>query len=247
MSTLPDDELYLRGIETLVASWMAVASVAAHAAVQRHPGVTAAVFPIGPEREFYNNAVLDQGLTRAGMGEALDAMQSAYAEAGVPHFAAWVHESDHALRAEIEGRGFTIEESTVAMGVDLAEIRLARPTIDIVEPDWSSYRRIFLPPGLLADIHKTGFRLQLAQLDNDVVAAAVSFDHVGDCGIYNVETLEPFRRRGVGTALTTLLLLEARRRGCKTASLQSSAMAERVYTAVGFRSLGTILEYAPPH
>ena len=34
-------------------------------------------------------------------------------------------------------------------------------------------------------------------------------------------------------------------RGCETASLQSTQMAERVYAAVGFNDLGRILEYAP--
>jgi hypothetical protein len=38
---------------------------------------------------------------------------------------------------------------------------------------------------------------------------------------------------------------DARERGCSTASLQSTAMAERVYAAVGFRNLGAILEYVP--
>ena len=34
-------------------------------------------------------------------------------------------------------------------------------------------------------------------------------------------------------------------RGCRTASLQSTAMAERVYAAVGFHDLGRILEFVP--
>jgi predicted GNAT family acetyltransferase len=38
----------------------------------------------------------------------------------------------------------------------------------------------------------------------------------------------------------------ARDRGGRTASLQSTPMAERVYAAVGFRDLGRILEYVPP-
>ena len=45
------------------------------------------------------------------------------------------------------------------------------------------------------------------------------------------------------TALTTIHLHDARARGCRTASLQSTATAERVYTAVGFRDLGRIIEY----
>jgi hypothetical protein len=38
---------------------------------------------------------------------------------------------------------------------------------------------------------------------------------------------------------------EAAERGCRTASLQSTAMGEGIYAAVGFRDLGRILEYVP--
>jgi GNAT superfamily N-acetyltransferase len=61
----------------------------------------------------------------------------------------------------------------------------------------------------------------------------------------NVGTVEKARRRGLGTALTAAQVHDARARGCRTASLQSTQMAERVYAAVGFRDLGQILEYVP--
>jgi predicted GNAT family acetyltransferase len=73
----------------------------------------------------------------------------------------------------------------------------------------------------------------------------MAFDHGSDCGIYNVGTLKRARRRGLGTALTALQAHDALTRGCWTASLQSTEMAERVYAAVGFRDLGRILEYVP--
>jgi predicted GNAT family acetyltransferase len=60
-----------------------------------------------------------------------------------------------------------------------------------------------------------------------------------------VGTVEKARRRGLGTALTAAQAHDARARGCRTASLQSTEMAERVYAAVGFRDLGRILEYVP--
>jgi predicted GNAT family acetyltransferase len=60
-----------------------------------------------------------------------------------------------------------------------------------------------------------------------------------------MSTLETAGRRGLGTALTACHVHDAAARGCSTASLQSTEMAERVYTAVGFRDLGRILEYAP--
>ena len=73
----------------------------------------------------------------------------------------------------------------------------------------------------------------------------MAFDLGDDCGIYNVSTLERARRRGLGTAMTALLVHDAVARGCRTASLQSTEMAERIYAAVGFRDLGRILEYVP--
>ena len=45
--------------------------------------------------------------------------------------------------------------------------------------------------------------------------------------------------------MTALLAHDAAARGCHTASLQATVMAERVYAAVGFRDLGRILEFVP--
>lgn len=53
------------------------------------------------------------------------------------------------------------------------------------------------------------------------------------------------RWRGLGTALTIQQFHDARARGCQTASLQTTPMAERLYAAAGFRDLGRILEDVP--
>jgi hypothetical protein len=54
---LTDADLYARGSETLLASWETYARGSPGAAVQRLPGVAAAVFPREPERGVYNNAL----------------------------------------------------------------------------------------------------------------------------------------------------------------------------------------------
>jgi predicted GNAT family acetyltransferase len=132
------------------------------------------------------------------------------------------------------------------MGMALDDIRLPRPEDELGPPDWFEYLRILgVPPGLLDRADGTAFHVLVARLGGENVATAMAFDHGGDCGIYNVTTLERARRRGLGTALTTLHVHDALARGCRTASLQSTEMAERVYAAVGFRDLGRILEYAP--
>lgn len=243
---LTDAELYRRGAETLVASWAAYARGAAGASVQTHPGVAAAVFPRAPERTVYNNALVERDLPATDRGPALDAMEAAYAEAGVARFAAWAHESDGGLRADLEGRGYRIEESTRAMGMALEDLRLPRPKIDLGPPDWGEYLRILGMPGdMLSRGDRAAFHVRLARLKGETVATAMAFDHGTDCGIYNVTTLERARRHGLGTGLTAVLAHDALARGCRTATLQSTKVAERLYTAIGFRDLGVILEYVP--
>ena len=246
MAVLSDADLYLRGVETLVASWEEYARGATGAEVRRAPGVASAVFPHEPERAVYNNAVLDCGLAAADRARATDAMEAAYAGAGVTRFAAWVHESDGAMRTELERRGYAVAESTRAMGLALDDIRLPRPEIELGPPDWSEYLRILgVPPGFLDGADHGAFHVLVARLNGANVATAMAFDLAGDRGIYNVTTEQHARRRGLGTALTALHLHDALARGCRTASLQSTEMAERLYAAVGFRDLGRILEYVP--
>ncbi len=246
MTAFPDAELYRRGAETLLASWEAYARGAAGATAKRTSGVSAAVFPIEPERGVYNNALLERHLSAAARRAALDAMEAAYAVAGVTRFAAWVHEGNAAMRGDLEGRGYTVDSSTRAMSMALADLRLPRPQIEIGSLDWPGYLRLFgLPPGLLGRADHAAFHLVVARSGGEDAAAALAFDLNGDCGIYNVTTLEHARRRGLGTALTALQLHDARERGCRTASLQSTPMAERVYASLGFRDLGRILEFVP--
>jgi GNAT superfamily N-acetyltransferase len=249
MTVLTDLGLYLRGAETLLASWEAYARGAAGAAVRRFSGVAVATFPNEPERSVYNNALLDRDLGAAAGADALDAMENAYASAGVSSFAAWVHESDEAMRGEIQRRGYTLNETTRAMGMALTDIRVPRPELDLAPRAWGDYLEHLgafgVPDGLLEGADPSVFHVVLAHLQGAIVATGLSFDLADDCGIYNVGTLERARRRGIGTAVTALLAYDALDRGCRTASLQSTEIAERVYTTVGFRDLGRILEYGP--
>ena len=244
MIVLTDQDLYVRGCRTALAAWEEYARAAECAAVHRLPGVGAAVFPRGPERAVYNNAILDGELSATGRAGALDAMHAVYVEAGIDDYAAWVHESDIAMRADLERRGYAVHETTRAMGMATAAVRVPRPHLDLAPADWAEHLRVNdLPPDLLAGVDASAFHLPIARLDGESVAAAMGYDADGDRGVYNVGTLERARRHGLGTALTALLVHDAADRGCRTASLQSTAMAERVYAAVGFKDLGRILEY----
>ena len=243
---MSDADLYARGITTLLTMWDELARTSRDAVVQRLPGIAAAVFPHDPERIYYNNAVLRDHGTAAERRRAVTSLEEIYADAGITRFAAWVHESDQAMRTELEERGYTLDSWTRAMGMCLTDIRLPRPELDLVEIEWESYLQTFgLPPGLGSHADRSAFRVLVADVDGEAVSTATAFEHGGDCGIYDVITLTHARRRGLATALTTLQLHEARARGRRTASVQSTEIAEHVYAAVGFRDLGRILEFVP--
>jgi ribosomal protein S18 acetylase RimI-like enzyme len=245
-SELTDAELCLRGAKTLLASWEQYARGATGATVRRFPGVATAVFPEAPERSVYNNALLDRQLAAPERADAICAMEDAYQAAGVTRFAAWVHESDGAMRSDLARRGYTVDEVTRAMGMTLDDLRVPNPDLELGPAAWPEHVRLAgMPPGFLSRIDPSAFHVLVARLGGQNVSTAIAFDFAGDCGIYNVGTLESARRRGLATGLTAIHLHAARARGCQTASLQSTPMAEHVYGAAGFRDLGRILEYVP--
>ena len=243
-SEVPDRVLYDRMEANLLASWEVYAAGSAGASVERVPGAAVAVFPSLPERTVYNNAVLARDLHAAAADDAVSSTQAIYADAGIEGYAVWVHEGDRTSIDVLEEHGYRADMSTRAMAMSLDASLMRRPQLALGPTDWQEYLRILqVPEGLLAGADAGAFHVRIATADGASVAAAMTYDHAGDCGIYNVVTVPHARRRGLGTALTSLLLHEARDRGCTTASLQATEMAERVYANVGFRDLGRFLEY----
>lgn len=236
--------VYERGIETALRCWEAFARATPGAGLVRSHGVAAAVFPDEPERQVYNNAVLTRDLDAAERADAIEAMESAYSEAGVKEFAAWAHESDRAMQRELARRGYVVAERTRAMAIELDDRLPDAPEVEQANLEWAEYvDRFGLPPGLLADLDLSPFHLLVGRADEAAATTALAFDWEGDCGIYNVTTLAHARRRGLGSALTALQLRHARARGCATASLQATPMAEAMYAQIGFRDLGRIEEF----
>jgi ribosomal protein S18 acetylase RimI-like enzyme len=92
----------------------------------------------------------------------------------------------------------------------------------------------FLGGGIIEEPDVT---LLLGLLDGTPVATSISIRSSDVVGVYNVGTAEPARRRGVGWAMTAAAILTGAEAGATTATLQSSRMAQSMYTAHGFRTL----------
>ena len=143
-------------------------------------------------------------------------------------------------------RGFRLQEWTRAMGRSLEQVADLSPDVDVEVVGPPVHLRLIGVPDLWADADPEPFHARVVRRGAREVATAVAFDHLGDCGIFNVVTIASVRRRGFASALTTAMLTEAVARGCTTASLQATPMAEKLYAAAGFRDLGRLDEYARP-
>jgi ribosomal protein S18 acetylase RimI-like enzyme len=244
---LAPTELYERMEANLLASFERYATASAGASLERARDVGIAVFPSPPERLFYNNALLARSLDAGRASAAIRTLEQAYEAAAVDRYAVWAHESERASVAALEERGYHVDTSTRAMAMSLDAINLPRPSPRFPSADWPAYVEMLAalgaPEGLLVDMDSRGYHAIVAAVDGEKVAAAIAYDHAGDCGIYNVGTVPHARRQGLATALTVQLLYDARERGCTTASLQATEMAERLYADVGFRDLGRFIEY----
>ena len=93
---------------------------------------------------------------------------------------------------ELERRGYACNEVTRAMAMPLEDLVVPAPSLDVREPSWPEYQEFLqlvdVPPGLLSGVDTAKLDVVMARLDGTDVAAGLSFDHDGDCGIFNVAT-----------------------------------------------------------
>jgi GNAT superfamily N-acetyltransferase len=81
---------------------------------------------------------------------------------------------------------------------------------------------------------------------HDGEPAGVGLSHVGGgvIGLYGIGTLPSARRRGVGSALTLVPMLEARDEGVQAAILHATPEGERLYPRLGFLEYCRISRFA---
>jgi GNAT superfamily N-acetyltransferase len=244
--SLDRDLAHTRMEATLFAWWTALARSSPGARVIYLPGIAAALFPAPGEREVFNNAVTSRGTPLAA--SALAALAALYRDHAVGRWQLWVHEHDHQSSLRAAAAGLVVDTSTMSMGMPLDRVLTARmeePALDLVPMPGIGEARMLLynAERTVPQLRAAGACLYVARCEGDPATCVVSFERAGDCGIYSVETAERFRRRGLATALVRHALRRGRERGCTSASLQSTPMAESMYASIGFRPLGRYVEW----
>ncbi len=92
--------------------------------------------------------------------------------------------------------------------------------------------------GWFAESGKHGdWSFHLAKIGGRAIACSSCFFTADSVGLYNVATLDNFRRRGIGTSLTRFSIEHARQRGADRMFLFSSPAGTPVYRALGFKEL----------
>jgi GNAT superfamily N-acetyltransferase len=85
---------------------------------------------------------------------------------------------------------------------------------------------------------RAAIRNFLLEVDGEPAAASTLMLAAGVAGLYNVGTLERFRRRGFGRAISIAAMAAGREANMRFGVLQASEMGEPVYRSIGFQVHG---------
>lgn len=216
------------------------------------------------------NGVLRSKLFSVGVDTTIEDLKSHFADRGLP-LSWYVGPSARPLDlgSLLEVHGFALAEESVGMAIDLQQMNLDA----IAEVPGLVVRRVTDMPTLQAwvDVFRIGFSASdalsksmltiasdyvlspdsqtfhyLGMLGPTPVASATLILNSGVAGVYDVATIPQARNEGVGTALTSKVLLDGRAKGYRFGVLQSSEMAHRLYRRIGFREYCWIKRYTFP-
>jgi ribosomal protein S18 acetylase RimI-like enzyme len=241
---MKNSELLERMEQSLIAFWNLLAISANGSQIVEYSGGTAAVFPSPPERDVFNNTLITNS---RNFNEKQ--LRDIYQNAGIKEWNVWFYERDTTAQAKLEASGYEYNDENYAMSVKLANLSLVDlqhsrisietvTNIDQLTSLMSMDKALQNFPGQNHSAH-----LYLAYYDDALAGCLIGYDHHKDCSIQFGFTLPEFRRQGIGAAMTAKALLDARQRGCTTASTQTTPFALQWFQSAGFVTLDKIVEW----
>lgn len=230
-------------------AWRLLAGGAPGGAVEETDDVLLVHLPIPVP--YFNAAFVKPGVEPASQ---VDVARRFFSQRGMP-FSMLCRSADG---AELAAAGFGAAGESPLMIAEVESIA-SRDGVEIRRADAASWdehvrvaaqgfgfpasvaRKVF-GPWWVGDDRYTAL---VAREDGEPASTATVVVLDGVAGIYNVATPERFRRRGLGEAVTAAAVVEGARRGCRTATLQASAMGRPIYERMGFRTVTTWTRYVP--
>lgn len=210
-------------------------------------GVQATLAPVRPWFSIFNPVVYEDP---AKLGAALPHLDREYDAAGSKAWSVWVPPGDEEAPRSLRHFGLVPDSTPMLMAAPIDETdREARRTLDLhPEPTWEMVARCndrahgvleeWSMAAVFADMNDPATHLHVALDRGEVASALLAREHDEDCYFWFVATVPEARGRGLASELVRHALREARGRGCRTTTLESTAMAETTYARLGFRPLG---------
>ena len=228
--------------------------------------------PIGVKRSITNlpfslfNSVMDAQLVPDQVDPTIEIIVSD-AKAHNVSVLWWIGPSTQPidLGKSLEKNGFTFDEKSPGMAVDLRRLNESLPKPEgfsihlahdaAAHKQWSTVMELgfgVTSPNeisvnawcrILQQANSETIQAYTGMLDNRPVATSLLFLAAGVAGVYCVATIPDARRKGIGALLTQYPLLQARSRGYQVGVLQSSEMGLGVYHSLGFQEYCDINTY----
>jgi GNAT superfamily N-acetyltransferase len=242
-----------RGIElqrrSLAAFVRLLASGSGGAALFERDGVVGSIVPACPERSVVNSVTYRDARS---LEAALPELTAAHDQAGIRAWTVWVPEEDRRAAALLEASGHRLDSTPAAMVLQLPGL----PDPEPGDLDWDANAEpadvgrvndlaYGLPAPAFAEAiaglpQAEPLRLYQARVDGRLACVLGTLDDGEDCGVYFVATLTEHRGRRLAGRLLHVALAEARDRGLRTSSLQSTKLGYPVYERLGYEPIFTI-------
>ncbi len=211
------------------------------------------------------NYVISARFNEKNLSSRVSHILDLYKSKNLP-FSWWIGERDEpeGLAGELIRQGLSPKEDDIGMSLSLEGMSFSRSvkelSIERIETrerlvDFAKvvvaagvypliYEQLLseIPPVLYHD--GAPFEIYVGYFENLAVVTGILVLHANVAGIYYIMTDPSFRKRGFGTEMMISLLLRAKERGYRLATLQASESGRSLYQKLGFEQNCHFVEYA---
>jgi GNAT superfamily N-acetyltransferase len=205
-------------------------------------GILATFVPGAPDSPTLNAAIV----IGAGLDlDRLDEMRRRWEQIGVRRWGVWTDGASYEITDTLRLARMRVTSASPGMAAEIADLprngRVPAGPTDLAtvghvndlaygNPDARLERTLSpLRPG---ELHP-----YVAQLNGRPASVALALHHDQDCGISFVATAPHARRQGLASDVMQKVALDAREAGLTSATLQATALGEKLYVALGYRKV----------
>lgn len=244
---MPDATPFARQWAGLVAQVRLLGTHAPRATLIEEEGMVAAVVPTVPTSSLMNVALT---VDPTAAPRRLDQLATRFIQGGARKWGLWIDGEDERAAVIARRQGMVLDSRPAAMVARLDGLRFddgpARTAADLttvgrVNDLAYGYPEPRLGPPIAAlPASVLAYGVEFAA---ETASVALAHDIGDDTAVWFVATLPQAQRNGLARLILQRLLLDARERGQRTASLQASVAGRPLYERLGFETVGSLHLY----